>query len=303
MINIQCQLSGRYLIEVRRPDGRIKLRTPWFNNIVTDGGLNRIGVSDFLTHCYLGTSNAEPLPSNSGLAAQLGTSSDDYSESSPLAAQVPPYYGGLTKTFRFAANAVIGNLSEVGVGWDTALFSRSLIVDEMNNPTTVTVLPDELIFVTYQLRNYAYADDDYYQCIVIGTERAAVARPCNVTSSSAVTGWGMTGNRVSLANVEESIIAYNGAIGTIAGVPSGVAAHASFAEDMAYENNSLEMIFSARWDVNDGNLENGISAFSFHTNGMGSYQVQINPPISKVAGQILNARFRVSWDRPPITPE
>ena len=118
-----------------------------------------------------------------------------------------------------------------------------------------------------------------------------------------MTGWGMTGKQVDLAAVDESIIAYNGPIGDISGVPGGVAAHADFAEAMAYENNSLEMIFSGRWGVDNGNLANGISAFSFHTNGMGSYQVQINPPISKAVGQILHARFKVAWSRPPSMPE
>lgn len=301
------KLRGLFQILVLDKDDRLKLITPWFDNIVVDGGLNRIGVSDFLTHCYLGTGNAEPLPTNSGLAFPLGSSSDR-STPQAIAAQEPPYYGGVTCTFRFAPNSVVGNLSEVGVGWSTGLFSRSLIVDEFGNPTTVTILPDERVFVTYQLRNYAYTDDDYYQCVLVGIERDAVARPCNVTSSSTSGGWGMTGRKVDLSLVGsvhpgESIVAYNGSLGEITGVPSGVAAYAGYAEAMPYENNSLEMIFSATWYEDEGNLENGISAFSFHTNGMGSYQAQIDPPIVKVAGQVLHARFKVVWSRPPAVPE
>ena len=299
MILVPARLAGQYQITVHR-NGLIRHQTPWFDNIVTDGGLNQIGLGSFLTHCYVGSGNAEPLASNSALAAQVGSPTTTIISQSAGVSSSAPWYGTRAITFRFAVNTVVGNLSEVGVGWASALFSRSLIVDGNGDPTTVTVLADETVDVTYLLKNYSLSTDTSFTADVAGTARNCVVRACNAASGSTTSGWGITGSAIALASGSGiyPIVAYNGALGTLILSPSGTSDTNSTNTNGTYVNNSLEKAFTATWSQAYGNLAGGITAIRLATNGIGCYQMSIDPPIAKTSSDTLNLNFKVAWGRP-----
>lgn len=299
MIIIPARLSGQYRLTIRR-NGLIRYRSPWFDNIVTDGGLNQVGVGSFLTHCYVGSGNDTPLATNSALSAQVGSPTTTIISASAGVSNSSPWYGTRAVTFRFAGNTVIGNLSEVGVGWASALFSRSLIVDGNGDPTTVTVLADETVDVTYLLKNYSLAGDTSFTADVDGTSRSCVVRACNAASGSTTSGWGITGSAIALASGTGiyPIVAYNGALGTLIQSPSGTSDINSSNTNAAYVNNSLEKGFSATWTQAYGNLAGGITAIRLATNGIGCYQISIDPPVAKTSSNTLNLNFKVAWGRP-----
>lgn len=299
MILIPARLSGQYQVTIHR-SGIMRYQTPWFDNLVTDGGLNQVGNGSFLTHCYVGTGNTAPAVTDSGLASQLGSPTTTIISQAAGVASSSPWYGTRAITFRFAANTVVGNLSEVGVGWASALFSRSLIVDGNGDPTTVTVLDDETVDVTYLLKNYSPEDDYGFQATIGGTMHDCVVRACNASSSSTTSGWGITGSAIALASGTGiyPIIAYNGALGTIVQSPSGTSDSNSSNANVTYVNNSLEKGFSASWALANGNLAGGITAFRLATNGIGTYQISVSPAIAKTSSNILNVNFKVTWSRP-----
>lgn len=297
MILVPARLSGQYRITLHK-QGRVRLRTPWFDNIVTNGGLNQIGNGSFLTHCYLGTGTTEPSENDGQLDSELGSTTTIVGQSAGAGSSAP-YYGTREIQYRFAANTVVGNLSEVGVGWASALFSRSLIVDGNGDPTTVTVLEDETVDVTYLLKNYSPEEDYEFQADIEGT-RDCVMRACNASSSSTTSGWGMTGSAIALASGTGiyPIVAYNGALGTVVQSPSGTSDTNASTANATYVNNSLEKGFSATWLMANGNLSGGITAFRLATNGIGTYQISVDPPIAKTASNTLNVNFKVAWGRP-----
>ena len=299
MILIPARLSGQYRLTIHR-NGLIRYRSPWFDNIVTDGGLNQIGLGGFLTHCYVGSSNTTPQATDSALFGQIGSATTTIISQSAGVSSASPWYGTRAITFRFAVNTVVGNLSEVGVGWASALFSRSLIVDGNGDPTTVTVLADETVDVTYLLKNYSLATDTSFTADVDGTTRNCVVRACNAASGSTTSGWGITGSAIALASGFGiyPIVAYNGALGTIVQSPSGTLDSNSSNAEAAYVNNSREKAFTAAWSQANGNLAGGITAISLATNGIGTYQMSIDPPIAKTASNTLNLNFKVAWGRP-----
>lgn len=299
MILIPARLSGQYQVTVRRA-GAIRHQTPWFDNLVTDGGLNQVGNGSFLTHCYVGTGNTAPAVTDSGLASQLGSPTTTIISQAAGVASSAPWYGTRAITFRFAANTVVGNLSEVGVGWASALFSRSLIVDGNGDPTTVTVLDDETVDVSYLLKNYSPEEDFEFQADIGGVTHDCVMRACNASSSSTTSGWGITGSAIALASGTGiyPIVAYNGALGTVVQSPSGTSDSNSSNTNAAYVNNSLEKEFTASWALASGNLSGGITSFRLATNGLGTYQISVDPAIAKTSSNALSVNFKVAWGRP-----
>ena len=158
MITMQheTQCAGWFKIEATRPDGTRRVLADWFPNLILNGGLDRMGANpDYLSWCQVGSGSTAPVAAQTALVNRIaGTSTQQNNVSGAQASA--PYYGWYRRTYRFAQGVAAGNLSEVGVGWATSgsLFSRALILDGGGSPTTITVLSDEVLDVTYELRRY-----------------------------------------------------------------------------------------------------------------------------------------------------
>jgi len=291
--------KGRYKIAIWRPDGTLRHQSEWFDNVVTDVGLNRIGIDRWLTHCHVGASNREPEFTDVALDSLIAITTGVVS-SAASAHGAEPYYGLRDITFRFPTGAAAGNLAEVGVGWSVGLFSRALFIDAVGNQTTITVLSDETLDVTYQVQLHSPPEDIPFTATILGQERACTLRAAYATSGSTNFGWGISGNRALLAPVSASvnpITAFDGSLGSRTAGPSGVAAKADYVENFPYNNNSLEQVFEAAWNRESANFTTGIKSLWLLTNGLGAYQIQIEPPIMKTSALALTMQLKVSWNR------
>lgn len=288
-----ARLAGQFRLTVHRADGTPRLVTPWCDNLVTDTGLNRIGLGAFLTHCYVGTGSVPPpAATDNGLVSQVASTTQILAQSAG-ASNAAPYYGYASVTYKFAVGVATGNLAEVGVGWSGGLFARALLVDGAGDPTVITVLPSESLGVTYLLRNYAPATDASFSAVIGGVTHACTARAALVTSGSTSNGWGVTGGEVTAGE----ITAYNGALGAVTGSPSGATA-TIIGSAAAYVSNSNERALSGNWTTTEGNLAGGITALLLRTNGLGVYQIALDPPIAKTDAASLLLACKVAWGRP-----
>lgn len=299
-ILLRPTLKGFFKLTAVRPDGRQRPLTGWFPNLITDVGLNRIGTGSYLSACHVGNNNTTPTVLDTALSGFVaGTTT--VQTSSYGAETSAPYYGWKTITYRFAQGVATGNLAEVGIatartnGGTTIMFSRALILDELGAPTTVTVLADEVLDVTYQIRLYPPLTDGVQTGMTItgsGTHDVT-ARARAVTSSQ----WGMWLG--SLASFDPSggtqIAAYNGAIGAITGSPSGSSGAAN-AYNLAYGNNNLYRDGGVTFGLNTANLAGGHKSYSI-TTSLGLYQLEFSPTIDKTATKTLNMIFRLAWAR------
>ncbi|RLC21493.1 MAG: hypothetical protein DRH93_11690, partial [Deltaproteobacteria bacterium] len=152
MINIKAQVSGRFRLKVYRSDGTLKKDTGWFDNLITNYGLNRMASSsDYLLYCHVGTNNTPPAYTDTSLAGFLHGAGANGSATHPHSTSNPTYRS-IKKVYRFDAGEATGNISEVGISRKSSsgdLFSRALIVDSSDNPTTITILSDESLDVEY----------------------------------------------------------------------------------------------------------------------------------------------------------
>lgn len=309
ILPVHVGLAGRYKLEAIRPDGRRRPLADWFSNIITDGGLNRMGTDDYLTHCHVGTGSGAPATTDTALGTFVA-STNTFQSSTAAAQGSAPYYGSQTNVYRFAAGEAEGNLSEVGIGWGGTssgpLFSRALILDGGGSPTTITVLSDEVLDVTYELRVVPPTGDESYNVDddgPAGTTHAVVLRAAEVTSataSTAATGWGTNSqvgsNVFLLSSPSPKPRAYSGALGAITGSPSGTTDNGSSTSNTSYVNNSLERVSSAFFDLNDGNVGD-IAALRFGFASAGMWQASFTPAIPKDNTKVVTFGLSVSWGR------
>lgn len=306
----RSELAGFYRLQVR--NGRtlkVKKDTGWFPNIITDQGLNARGSeSNILGQTQVGSGTDAPATTDTALQSFVASTTTTQ-DSSPAAQASPPYYGRFRVTRRFDEGVAAGNLSEVGIGYGTSgsntdptnarpLFSRALILDALGNPTTITVLSNEVLDVTYELRNYPPLVDQEYA--VDGYD--IVSRAARVTSALGPvgeTGWASglsTGVSLSRQNI------YNGEIGLITGTPSGnstnTANPGASVSTFSYSNNSLERVGEAFFGLNANPSNNPeIRSLLMNTSGCGVFQFEFDPVISKDATKELTIGLQCSWAR------
>lgn len=298
-IFVPSRVCGFFKMEAIRPDGRKRLVADWFPNLITDGGLNRMAYGGYLSACHVGTSNSAPNVANTTLAGYVGGTTTVQS-SSYGAQPTEPYYAWKRITYRFNVGVATGNLAEVGVataaanGGSTVLFSRALVLDGGGSPTTITILPDEVLDVTYELRNYPPLVDVSQTLTITGSgSHDMVTRAAFVTSSN----WSYRlGSAVSFNTSGVDGFVYNGTIGAITTGPSGNASNVQQYNVGNYVENSLERQGGYGFGLNQGNLVGGITAARYETTH-GYYQTSFSPAITKDATKTLSFVFKTSWAR------
>lgn len=287
------QLAGRFKIEAIKPDGTVRLLADWFENLITDNGLELFGNSStYLTYCQVGTGSTTPANGDTALVSRIAGTSTQQATSQGAQASAP-YFCWRQKTFRFAEGVAAGNLAEVGVGAASTgnLLSRALILDNMGSPTTITVLADEVLDVTYELRVYPATTDWTGTVTLDSVDYDVVGRAAGVTSNSY---WTIGANGTN--NVVASSSAYNGAIGAITGLPSGSTSSTSSFSTASYSAATLRKDATLVWGLNNGNLAGGITAIRAPF-GVGNYQFSFDPAIPKDDTQILSLTVRNIWAR------
>lgn len=304
-------MAGRFrFTRIHAKSGVVRQRTGWMNNLITDWGLNRKGTGGVGTFCHVGSGSNAPAVTDTVLQTWVASTNLNQSTNGGATGSAP-YYGFVRRTYRFQEGDAAGNIAEVGIGPNglstSELFSRALVLDALGNPTTITVLIDEILDVEYELRQYSPTVDAEYTVVDSGS---AVSHDITVRAASvnSASSWG--GNTgIGALNVlnggvrfNQQWIAYDGAIGSVTQLPSGnfTLISASQITEGAYSNNSLERTASANLQLEVGNLASGIRSLRFGSSVAGTYQAEFDPPIMKDNTQTLRIDAKVSWGRATI---
>lgn len=299
-ITIPAQLAGYFKFEAVNVDtGERRLLSDWQPNLITNAGLDLIGslAGGVVRRVFVGSGQTPASVTDTALVSLVATASSTTSNVSGASSSAP-YYGFLRTTWRFSAGQAQGNLSEVGVGGTSgALFSRSLIKDSGGNPTTITVLSNEYLDVTYELRLYAPTTDLVGQ-LTLGTEvHDVTVRAANVTSTSFwYIGLGLSSASSTAPNVQTQY-AYSGPIGAVTASPTGYSS-AGVPSDVVYAAGSQYREVDLDWSLTSGNFGTGIRSILFCSN-VGTYQAEFDPPIMKDNTKTFRATVRFAWARRP----
>lgn len=306
---INVGLEGRYLLIARKADGSKRVVADWFENLILDGGLNRLGIGDCWDRCQVGTGNTAPANGQTALVTLLTTTTNVLTTTGGVNSPTNTY-AWARRTYRFAEGAAAGNLSEVGVGWSAGLFSRSLIKDEFGNPTTITVLADEALDVIYEIRAYPTMTDQVFNLTIAAVNYTFTLRPAFFSGNESSTtqwpwqlialmtngatpinanmlGWAAYGAGASLAPITGDIT------GTQVVSPSDtVNVVNSFRSP--YVTNSFQRQCRVRYGLAGGSVPFG--GFRIMTT-LGTYQMTVSPAIPKDGTRIFSLDYTLSWAR------
>lgn len=301
-----CRLAGLFKLEAIRPDGRVRLLADWFPNLITNAGLNGIGNNaNYLAAARVGTGSATPNVSDTGMNSYVAGANPAATDR--IAASTPPYFGTTTIRYRFSVGDAAGNLAEVGVASQAAIggvqFSRALILDPDGNPTTITVLSDEVLDVTYALQIIAPTSDVTDTVTIGGVDYDTVTRACAVTN---VGIWSLGG---STGGGTQNTTAYSGSIGAVtASAPSGSSAPNTSSTPSSYSADSFFRESVSEFSLGTANFGgNGITALAFllglGSGGFGQMQLSLNSQdspakgIPKTSSDVLSLVTRHTWAR------
>jgi hypothetical protein len=299
-------LSGFYNLIVR--DGatlEAKRESGWFPNLITDIGLNRIGSGGIATHGLVGSGSAAPSFTDSAMNSFVAAAANDGSGADALngaQSTTAPYYGWHRRSYRFPMGVAAGNLSEVGVGWHNgsgySAFARTLIKDINGDPTTMTVLSDEVLDVVYELRLYPPATDSNFTFNIGGVTHSVVRRAAIINDANAWTPKPLF--NAGLASNGYKMRLWSGAIGTIFQLPAGSVGESETTVRQSYSNNSLVMQYVSLWGLAFGNVGGANSidiSPQINSGGVGHYQMSVSPTIAKDATKTLALTFELTWAR------
>lgn len=303
-------LAGFFQLSVFGPDGELRRKTGKFQNLITNNGLNAIGSGAANVFGYaisVGTGTTPPTNSDTQLDSFLAysfTAGPNGANSSNQTSA--PYFAEYSVEKEFAPGQATGNISEVGFHHSTSgasngtnLYSRSLVKDGAGNPTTITVLADETLRVTYFHRMYPPVNDVTGTFDLNGTTHSYTLRAANVTSAGSWSATSVRAQLVGTTSPSTEIQFYGGSIGDVTSQPSGFLDDSSTSENDAYVTDSFERVGYVVASLPDA-VDVDITAIRFTWNMLATFQMGVSPPLRKTDMEELKIGIKLTWARASI---
>lgn len=312
----RCGVKGRYKMQVLRADGSIKEETPWFDNVITNRGLDYLHSgpgelnsrpNNLVTRCTVGTGSAVPAITDTNLSGPiLGTVVVAANAVGTWITTTETFIRS-TMTYTFAVGAVVGNVSEVGVGpgnfvtsppYDD-LFSRALVLDGGMMPTTITVLVDEQLRVFYTYEVYPdMAADDSYVVNISGTNYTIALRPANLGTVNSDRGTGVLNFSTGGSFDDAFQATSSGVLAAKTTRPPSTGGNyiSNSVTPNAYVLGDHTRTVTANMTTADANFAGGIGSCTFG-NFWGKWQMTFTPKIPKTNLQTLSLTFRITTVR------
>lgn len=311
-------LSGQFRMVVSEDAEmeRVKHDTGFFDNLITDVGMNRVGtvttnatnsIGAFNSLCgrfVVGSGSTTPAFTDTALVAPVAFATADPVLDSESSSYERGWYE-ITVRHRFAQGQAAGNLSEIGIqhtGASGPLWSRALILDGAGNPTTITVLPDDFLTCYYTLRIMIPQDDavfnidvDYDGDGIVPT--VVTARPLQADSSLPSNGWGLQTASTSTSGGAHLRFFSGGLAVPTATNPLGSAIDRQTSSFTAvpYVTDSHQRFVTRTNGLNEHNSQTLRTARLGAL--MGYWQIEFNPPLQKNNTQTMQLTFGYSWAR------
>lgn len=298
MLNIHvCYAAEFKIIAVNKKTGKERVAADWFQNTITDNGLNAIGQGrTYMSQCYLGTGSTTPTFADNQMDTLLTRANYIFSATTHGANPTTPYFGWSQYQYFFPVGTATGNLTEIGVGWQVAypdpaylLFSRTLIKNSGGTPIAVTILEDEGVKVLYKVKQYAPVGDNNYVVNISGVDYTFTTRAAATLSASAWQPRTHSGTAV-IARVNNGSLEHPEADWTIGTDADSL----SFSP---YVLDSFERTLNAVWESGTANAFSGGIKRTVCMSSYGAYQSAISPSIPKLSPLELGLSYKFTWSR------
>lgn len=186
-VNTRITVEGWFKWEgVDKDTGRVREIVPWTQNLITNIGLDALAQqADVMTWFHVGTDDSEPQVTDTWVGA-LVASTNTIIENVDGVSGTAPYYGYKRKKARFDYGVAAGNLNEGAVGWSATTgtaFSHMLTRDVAGDPKTITVLSNEYLDYSYELRYIVPTSDVTGVTSISGVDYNFTVRALSATNT------------------------------------------------------------------------------------------------------------------------
>lgn len=312
-VKVRCEYT---LIRVNSRTGREVQRIGPCRNLIPSAGLDRLldpsTSGNFRVAVGAGTKVEEMSDTMlESWIATTGTANTDYRENEFQVVDSPIYYRKRMAA-RFGEGAAAGNVGEVawllgggGATENGPVFSRARVRDANGDPTVITILPDEFLDVVIDYYIYPQEEASGTVSLMIDgvpTPHNYIVRPSGMSGNS----WGnadpntaqnfsgpkpIIGFGASNLNITR---AWNGAIGSVTGNPSGTASgNLSGITYGSYTAGQHWREFTVPMGLAQANLTGGVRTMRIDL-GQAAMQCEYDPPIDKISTKTLSLTYRVS---------
>lgn len=160
VLGSRAELAGRVKLQISG-GARGTIDYPWQDNMILDQGFEQLivntGVSTQIAFYSfgVGSSSQTVQPTDTGLIAPIAFTAIGSSVTHGWDAVGG--FGWSRTAKSFARGAAAGNVSELTASYtanNTSAMARALVRDALGNPTTITVLSDEVLTVTWEWRKW-----------------------------------------------------------------------------------------------------------------------------------------------------
>lgn len=298
---MNLRFSGAYQVRVLRPDGSVRLETEFFDNLITNSGLDRLGGTYGNPYAYVTTGTTPPAETDTTFSGTLlGRYQLSIAVYTTQYASLPNY-AQVSYTVTFPTGAIVGAASELSIGDGTStsitrLFSRALIANSQGVPITITLTATDQLQIVYMLRQYIPDADTSFDLDVNGVTRTFTVRPCEIDT----TGYGWAPDlayEVAIASGATYTRAYSGGIGTRTASPSGTAYNVTSNAMTTYVAGTYRRGFYLIWLPSAGTFTAASFKIQSAYSCAGTWQLGVSPSIVKTNLQTLRIEGEYSWGR------
>ncbi|UGL62957.1 tail fiber protein [Xanthomonas phage R3-22-T1] len=311
MIHNRLGVAGVFTISKGKSLDSLEVVADWQNNLITDGGMDAMGdngngyarsMYDVIAYLAVGSGSATPAFTDTALGAQVAQVGHTTSDNGGTT--TAPYYAYSRCQYQFPAGTATGVLSELGAkAYNSSngtyiLTTRALIKDSAGNPTTITVLSDEILVVTYELRLYIDTTPVVTTETIKGVSTTVTCKPIALGRSGSLSGQ----SAIAWSDYVWGCYYFYGGTGDGTGAitdqyPPGT--NISYSglqiQYVAYVAGSHYRDVVCRMSIN--NVPGGPITAAMGLSACASFQVGFSPGITKTGSETANLRMRVSWSR------
>lgn len=161
ILTSKAELAGRVKLQISGGE-RGTIDYPWQDNMILDQGFVQLIVNTQFTaptalmSFGVGSSSQPVQPTDTGLITPIAFTTANATGVTHGWDAVGGF-GWTRKTQSFARGAAAGNISELTTNHaanNTSAMARALVRDAQGNPTTITVLSDETLTITWEWRKW-----------------------------------------------------------------------------------------------------------------------------------------------------
>jgi len=295
-------LKGQYKTVLTKGDGTV-VESPWFDNIILNTGLDILGsrTTGFaMGFLRLGTGTSAPSVTQTNVESFLATVGNNI-PNSHVNLGAPNFHSVSTIGYAFPQGAVIGNVTELATSPNSGsigeCFSRSLIVDNTNTPTALTVTAIDQLTVYYKMTVITSTADFVGSFVINGVTHNYTGRKARIESTFSNIAAGFNSsfslmsqaiyytNNASLGPITESLLGTQGSNPTL------------FSERDVYTPGSHTCAQQVLYPATAGYNTPIKGFYIFFSDGNNQYQIVLDTAIPKTSSNELKIKFGFSWGR------